>query len=208
LATGVHRSEVSKIRAEGGTASAKGTMEKKQRLYSKSARILVGWTTDPRFLTSGGQPLDLPIERNRERRSFEDLVEKYAPGNHPGSVLKELRRRRMVEVLSDDIVRFKSPTPRSVGITKSNVSVAARRMKQLGNTLFQNILNPAQGRYFAETKPINLTAQQLMLIQAVLERRAKTFLDSVENEIQSRSVTPLHEDTKRMGVGVYSWEEE
>src|ERR1700683_3683235 len=41
LATGVHRSEVSKIRAAGGTASAKGTMEKKQRLYSKSTRILV-----------------------------------------------------------------------------------------------------------------------------------------------------------------------
>jgi hypothetical protein len=207
LATGVHRSEVSKIRG-AGTASAKGTMQKKQRLYSKSTRILLGWAADPRFLTSGGQPLDLPVERNRERRSFEDLVEKYAPGNHPGSVLKELRRRRMVEVLNDDIVRYRSPTPRSVGITKSNVAVAARRLKHLGDTLFQNISNPAQVRYFAETKAINLTAQQLLVIQAVLERRAKTFLDSVENEIQSRSAASLHGDTKRMGVAVYSWEDE
>ena len=56
LAAGVHRSEVSRIRAAGGAAGAKGTMEKKQRLYSKSARVLVGWTTDPRFMTSGGHP--------------------------------------------------------------------------------------------------------------------------------------------------------
>ena len=86
LATGVHRSEVSKIRIAGGTASAKGTMEIKKGLYSKSARVLNGWTTDPRFMTSGGLPLDLPVERNKERRSFEDLVDKYAPGNHPGKL--------------------------------------------------------------------------------------------------------------------------
>src|SRR5208282_4515621 len=72
LAVGVHRTEVSKIRAAGGTASAKGTMKQKERLYSKSARVLAGWTTDSRFMTSGGQPLDLPMERDRQRRSFED----------------------------------------------------------------------------------------------------------------------------------------
>ena len=99
LAAGVHRSEVSQIRAAGGAAGAKGTMEKKQRLYSKSARVLLGWTTDPRFMTSGGLPLDLPMERSKQRRSFEDLVDKYAPGNHPGSVLKELRRRGNVDLL-------------------------------------------------------------------------------------------------------------
>src|SRR5271166_3339439 len=138
LAVGVHRNEVSKIRAAGGTASAKGTMQEKERLYSKSARVLAGWTTDPRFMTSGGHPLDLPMERDRQRRSFEDLVDKYAPGNHPGSVLKELRRRGTVDLLKDGIVRFKSTTTRSSGLTKSNVAVAARRIKRLGDTLVQN----------------------------------------------------------------------
>lgn len=207
-AIGVHRTEVGKIRAEGGAASAKGSMQKKQRLYSKSARILLGWTTDPRFLTSGGLPLDLPIERNRERRSFEDLVDKYAPGVFPGTVLKELRRRRTVDVIDEGIVRFKSPTTRAVGLTKANVAGAARRMKQLGNTLFQSIVDSAHPRYYSETKPVSLSAQQLSAIQAVLERRAKTFLDAMENELQGRSSTALHGETKRLGVGVYSWEEE
>src|ERR1700676_53163 len=150
LAAGVHRSEVSKIRAAGGAAGAKGTMEKKQRLYSKSARVLSGWTTDARFMTSGGLPLDLPMERNKQRRSFEDLVDKYAPGNHPGSVLKELRRRGNVELLDGEVIRFKSSTTRTSGVTKANVAQAAMRIKRLGDTLFQSIVETEQSRLYAE----------------------------------------------------------
>jgi hypothetical protein len=50
-----------------------------------------GMDHGPRLTRSGGQPLDLPMERNRPHKSFEDLANKYAPGNHPGRVLKEHR---------------------------------------------------------------------------------------------------------------------
>ena len=206
LAAGVHRSEVSRIRSAGGTASAKGTMEKKQRLYSKSTRVLMGWTTDSRFMTGGGLPLDLPMERNKQRRSFEDLVDKYAPGNHPGSVLKELRRRGNVDVLDDGIVRFKSSTPRSSGVTKVNVGEAASRLKRLGDTLVQNILDAEQSRLYAETKPASLNVKQLALIRTVLEKRAQAFLASVDSEFQARSATVTDGETKRMGVSVFAWE--
>jgi Family of unknown function (DUF6502) len=208
LAAGVHRSEVSKIRNGGGAAGAKGTMEKKQRLYSKSARVLLGWTTDPRFMTSGGLPLDLPLERNKQRRSFDDLVDKYAPGNHPGSVLKELRRRGNVDLREDDIVRFKGTTPRSGGLTKSNVAGAARRIKHLGDTLVHNIVSAEQSRLYAETKTLNLDVEQLALIRAVIERRAKTFISALEGECQTRIPTGVGGKAKRMGVSVFGWEEE
>jgi Family of unknown function (DUF6502) len=208
LAAGVHRSEVSRIRGTGGAAGAKGTMEKKQRLYSKSARVLVGWTTDPRYMTSGGLPLDLPLERSKQRRSFEDLVDKYAPGNHPGSVLKELRRRGNVDLLEDGIVRFKGTATRSGGLTKSNVAVAARRMKRLGDTLVHNIVNAEQTRLYAETKTLSLNAEQLALIRAVLERRAKTFIAALDSECETRISARANGKAKRMGVSVFAWEEE
>jgi hypothetical protein len=208
LAAGVHRIEVGKIRTAGGTVSAKGTMEKKERLYSKSARVLTGWTTDTRFMTSGGLPLDLPMERNKQRRSFEDLVDKYAPGNHPGSVLKELRRRGNVELLDDEIIRFKSTTTRASGLTKANVAQAAGRIKRLGDTLFQNILDTAHPRLYAETKAISLDAEQIALIRAIIDRRAKTFLRSVEGELSTRSTKGTIGAEKRMGLGVFSWEED
>jgi hypothetical protein len=208
LATGVHRSEVSKIRIAGGTASAKGTMEIKKGLYSKSARVLNGWTTDPRFMTSGGLPLDLPMERNEQRRSFEDLVDKYAPGNHPGSVLKELRRRGNVELLDGEVIRFKSSTTRTSGVTKANVAQAAMRIKRLGDTLFQGVLDTEQSRLYVETKTMQLNAKQLALIRAVLERRANTFLTALEGEFRARTAPEANGETKRMGVSVFSWEED
>src|SRR5271167_1762633 len=208
LAAGVHRSEVGRIRSAGGTASAKGTMEKKKGLYSKSARVLTGWTTDPRFMTSGGLPLDLPMERNKERRSFEDLVDKYAPGNHPGSVLKELRRRGNVELLDGEVIRFKSLATRTSGVTKANVAQAAMRIKRLGDTLFQGVLDTEKSRLYAETKSMQLNAKQLALIRAVLERRANTFLTALEGEFRARTAPEANGETKRMGVSVFSWEED
>jgi hypothetical protein len=208
LAVGVHRSEVSKIRAAGGPAGVQGTMEKKQRLYSKSARVLLGWTTDPRFLTSGGLPLDLPVERSKQHRGFEDLVDKYAPGNHPGSVLKELRRRGNVQLVGDDIVRFKGTTTRSTGLTQSNVAGVARRIKRLGNTLIHNIVNTGQSRLYAETKTLSLTADELTLVRALLERRAKTFIAALESECQTRIDPGATGDTKQLGISVFAWEEE
>jgi len=55
---------------------------------------------------------------------------------------------------------------------------------------------------------MSLNAQQVALIRAVLERRAKTFLAAVESECQARSATRPDAETKRMGVSVFSWEED
>jgi hypothetical protein len=207
LAAGVHRSEVSRIRRAGGTTSAQSTMEKKKGLYSKSARVLSGWTTDQRFMTSGGLPLDLPVERNKQRQSFEDLVDKYAPGNHPGSVLKELRRRGNVD-LTDGIVRFKGTETRLSGLNKSNVAAMARRIKRLGDTLVHNSATAEHSRLYAETQTLNLSVQQLSLLRAVLERRTKIFLAALESECLNRSATGGDGQAKRMGVSVFAWEED
>jgi hypothetical protein len=205
VATGVHRNEVSKIRV-GGSAMARETMQIKGRLYSKTARVLNGWSTDPRFMASGGAPLDLPLERNKQRRSFEDLVDKYAPGNHPGTVLKELRRRGNVELLEGSILRFKSANVQAKGVTPANVSKAALRMNRLGKTLFQKILDPEQARLYEETGKITLSARQLEIIRPILEERAKTFIKSVESEFVARGVKDA-DDQKSIGVGVFSWDE-
>jgi hypothetical protein len=205
VATGVHRNEVSKIRA-GGSAMARETMQIKGRLYSKTARVLNGWSTDPRFTASDGLPLDLPLERNKQRRSFEDLVDKYAPGNHPGTVLKELKRRGNVELLDGDILRFKSANTQAKGVTPATVSKAALRMNRLGKTLFQKILEPEQMRLYEETGKITLSARQMAIIRPILEQRAKTFLLSVEREFSARGVKEV-DDQKSIGVGVFSWDE-
>lgn len=207
LATGVHRAEVSKIRAAGGTASARETMQTKRRLYSKSARVLAGWTTDPKFLTSAGLPMDLPVERIRRRRSFQDLVDQYAPGNFPTTVLKEMRRRGYVELIDTGIVRYKTSTPRQKGVNPSTVADASERIKRLGDTLFQNILDAKGARLYEETGRMPLTPEQLKLFRPILERRTKVFLQALENEFRVQGVAEPAAIYHGMGVSVFSWDE-
>jgi hypothetical protein len=205
MATGVHRIQVTSIR-RGGATVAKQILETKERLHSKSARVLHGWTTDPRFATSGGQPLDLPKERNKQRRSFEDLVDKFAPSNHPGTLLEELKRRGNVQELADGIIRLKSMTIQPKGVTSSSVEKAALRMSRLGTTLFRKMLDPDAARLYEETGQITLSSEHLRLLRPVLEQRARVFLKGIENEFGRRG-TKTTEDSQSMGVGVFSWEE-
>lgn len=204
MATGVNRNEVSSIRR--GSATAKQTLETKERLYSKSAKVLNGWTTDPRFATSGGQPLDLPMERNRQRRSFEDLVAKFAPGTYHRTVLKELKRRGNVTVLADDIIRLKSMTVQPKGITAATVAKTAQRMNRLGSTLLQRMLEPEQARLYEETGQFVLNAEQLRILRPVLEQRARVFLKGIEAEF-GRQRTQATPDARSMAVSVFAWED-
>jgi hypothetical protein len=208
IATGVHRDVIAKIQ-RSGTLAAVATVEKKQRLHSKGSRVLLGWTTDLRFRTSSGEPLDLPIEANREKRSFEDLVRKYAPSTAASTVLKELRRLHCVDVLDGDLVRFRSMTPpRKAGFTKSNVAQASRRLKRFGDTLYRRLSIDGPSSLYAETKTVRLSVEHLGLVFSTVERRAKDFLEGVESELETRSAARPRGKTKRLGFAVHSFEED
>jgi hypothetical protein len=193
IATGVHRAQVSRIRGADGTTSARQTMQTKERLYSRSAHVLQGCTTDPKFLSSAGLPLDLPMEASPKHRSFEELVDKYAAGKIASTVLKELQRRGNVELLDGDIVRYRSSTARPRGATEAG---AAKLVKRLGDTLFRSLLDPEHIHVDVATKPINLTQQQLAALIPEIERSANLYLAGVERQIQARGAAGVNDNPK------------
>jgi hypothetical protein len=183
-------------------------MQTKERLYSRSSRVLNGWNSDPKFLSTAGLPLNLPIEASKQHRSFTELVDKYAAGNHPTTVLRELQRRGNVDLLDGDIVLYRSSATRPRGATESNVAAAALRVRRLGNSLFGALLEPDQSVLNAETKTFQLTAQQFAALIPELERNAGLYLSSVERQFQSQKAIGVNDDTKRVGVNVFSWKED
>jgi hypothetical protein len=83
LAVGLHRNEVRRLRSSRDYAG----MVKRQRRH-RAGRLMVGWTTDPKFTTAGGQPKDLPITSDESGPTFEDLGRKRpsrASASFPGS---------------------------------------------------------------------------------------------------------------------------
>jgi hypothetical protein len=203
LAVGLHRNEVRKIRS--GRAEVR--MEKMEGRH-RAGRLLKGWSTDPRFTTSGGQPLDLPLESDEQGPSFEELVAKYLPGTASGSVLKELRRRSLVQLLPDEIIRFRSLTTRTVGLNATNVALAAKRLQLLGSTVLHNIRDAKNRRLYEEMKSIKVDSARLPLIRLVLERRARTFLEALESELRAAPSASRRADATQVGVSVFSWEQD
>ena len=202
VATGVHWEDVAKIRKLGGPVATQAAMQARESSSSKASRVVEGWTTDSRFMTSGGSPLNLPIRRNRERRSFADLVAKYAPSTHPGTLLNEMRRRGQVELLDGEIVRFRRATGRQGGLTPAAIAVATRHVKQLAETLFVNLANPDTPMHHEDTDTLRVSAEEFARIRPTLEKRFDSFVRSLKTEYSQRAGE--QDDEVRFKVGVYS----
>jgi len=204
LATGINWEDVAKIKAAGGPSAAKEMMRAREQTSSKAARVVQGWTTDARFLTSGGLPIDLPIKRNREKRSFQDLVSKYAPSTHAGTLLKEMTRRGQVQVIDGEIVRYRRASSRLAGFSPQAIGVASKHVKKLGQTLFDNLSDSTAPTFYDESRTIKISTEQLALIRPILERRTQAFLKAVEAEFSTRGREVKDTETD-MGVSVFSW---
>jgi hypothetical protein len=207
LATGLHRSEVTRIRRAGAKDSVRSRIEKRERLYSKTGRILKAWNTDPRFRGSSGGPLDLPYDLNTQGPSFEELVSKYLPNSHAPTVLKELRRRALVRTTDDGIVRFRSLTSSGRGLTASNVAHASKRMQLLGATLIEKMQGVHKSLSYEETKKLRVDEEQLPLIRAVIEKRASHFISALELEFRASIRVRPKSKISRIGVSIFSWED-
>jgi hypothetical protein len=204
LTVGLHRVEVKRIR-EGGTPAK---VKNREQLYWKGGKVLRGWMENPRFLTSSGHPMDLPIEAHPRTPSFYELVAKYLPFDHPPNVIKYLSRRGFVTVLPDEIIRFRSLTPTRGGVTPGNIAESTARMRRLGMTLLDNLRSPHPSGLYAETKPVNVAAEHRRAVENLLATRSGAFLSQLENEIRDLYNTAKKSNTVRIGISVFSWASE
>jgi hypothetical protein len=211
LAAGLNRGEVQNILATG-VKSAEMRMQKKAQQHSKSERILTLWSKNTRYLSTSGLPLDLPLDLQPEGPSFSELVDKALPGKLPKTVLKELRRRGLVQLLPDEIVRYRKTTALPTELTSAALAYTAEQMRLLGNTLLQSMRDPSSsapkefGTYVA-SEPIAVPAEVLDMSQPAMLARIAAFIQGIENDFgreaskAKRSKSPR----KTIGVSVYMW---
>jgi Family of unknown function (DUF6502) len=211
LAAGLNRGEVQNILATG-VKSAEMRMQKKARQHSKSERILSLWSKGTRYLSTSGLPLDLPLDLQPEGPSFSELVDKALPGKLPKTVLKELRRRGLVQLLPDEIVRYRKTTALPTELSTAALTYAAEQMRLLGNTLVQSMRDPVDTgpREFAAyvaSEPIKVASDVLDLSQPAMLARIAAFIQGIEIEFgrgaskSRKSKAP----SKTIGVSVYTW---
>jgi hypothetical protein len=211
LAAGLNRGEVQNILAKG-LKSAELRMKKKASQHSKSERILRLWSQSERYLSTSGLPLDLPLDLQAEGPSFTELVDKALPGKLAKTVLKDLRRRGLVQLLPDEIVRYRRAArglPTELNATA--LKYAADQMRLLGNTLLQTMDATTEkgkkifGAYVA-SEPIEMATSVTEASQPAMQQRIATFVQAFELEFGRKSKSKTKAGpSQTIGVSVYTW---
>ncbi len=187
LAAGLNRGEVQDILAKGPKGAAK-RLEGKAKHYSKSEKVLALWRTDQRYRSVNGVPLKLPLDLTPDGPSFAELVQKALPGKHPANVLKDLKRRGHIQMLSDEIVSYRrgggAPATK---LSVDGISQLALRLRQHGDALLYSVLDEKQKAtappsIYLSSEPVKVPLDQLTNAHSALAERILNFFQRIETE--------------------------
>lgn len=146
-------------------------------------QLIVGWTTDPKFVSATHEPKAL--ELGASSRSFTELAKKYGSDIPPKALLSELKRRKLVVV-----------TKSSVRLVIANIeSRAERELKQLSQALCVALRPPdvRQPRRSTRSAAAEISYRALPPVgEVLLRRRVKQGLDALMRDIQSAAEAAGH----------------
>jgi hypothetical protein len=139
-------------------------------------QLIVGWTTDSRFITASHEPVALDLRASS--KSFSALAKKYGADIPPRALLSELKRRKLVVVTKD-----------SVRLLVANIETRAEReLRQLSQALCVALrpADVAQTRRSTKSAAAQISYRALSPVgQVLLRRRVKQGLDALMRDLQS-----------------------
>ena len=187
LAVGLTRTEVNDILVKGQKGLAK-KLKVKSKTYSRSDKVLKLWRTDQRYKSVNGVPLKLPLEVMDDGPSFAELVKKALPATRYKSVLKDLKRRGHVKMLSDEIVSYRrgGGAPATT-LSAETVAQLALKLKQHGDALLYTSLDEklkpgAEPSIYLSSDPVKIPLEQLRNANSALTERILNFFQRIETE--------------------------
>lgn len=181
------------------------------RNYSRPARVLAGWHSDPRFLGPYGVPLEIPYESSVEGGSpcFVELVKIYSGDMAPRPMLKELMRigavvesdKSMLKVIRREFIpeALSAELVERLGQVAHNFfSTAATNIEKSGpdEGVFERIV-------FAEN---GVTPNTVALLSEYVKQRGQEFLEELDNWLVAREkVEKGVPRTIQTGFGMYHY---
>jgi hypothetical protein len=180
------------------------TTDYKERTYSRPARVLTGWYSDPAFQGPYGIPLELPYESSEtEEQSFVELVKRYSGDMAPRQMLNQLLESGSVVEVEG---RYKA-TSRT--FTHSTLSPdLIRRLGSVGYRVFSSAAknidqaDESRGNFdrmvFADD---GCTDDVIDKFDKYIRTRGQSFLEELDVWFSSRKeMNKPHEERKETGL--------
>lgn len=173
------------------------------RVHS-TARVLMGWHTDPDFLGEDGRPMDLHAT---QPDGFPALYQRYSGGDIPlSTMLKELLTVGAVSRVDDEHLRAHTRYFRPAATDPHAIERAGHVLSDLGQTIRHNIYREgdAATRFEGRAWSAVIPATRAVEFRDFLEARGQAFLEDIDAWLIAREDTGADPSSQvRIGVGVY-----
>jgi len=183
----------------------------KKASVNRVARVVSGWLRDTDFCGEDNKPRRLALKGNSD--SFEELVMRYGGDVTSGSILEELQRVNAVRLFNNEfieLIQFSYLPDNNNYLEK--MDILSTSTSDLLNTGIHNIYNESNNARF----------QRQVIYYSIPESLAeefKKYSDEKSNDLlldynrwlgrnKKRKQVQPGEPMKRLGVGIYYFEEE
>jgi Family of unknown function (DUF6502) len=198
VATGMTRKEVSALLSDA--PSFRGTISRRIG-QQRALRVLRGWLVDPRFHKNNGQPDELPYRG--EKRSFALLVKEYGGDVTPKSVLRELERIEIVEVMETGALRLRTSRSRAAAEVHYKLSDLAKLFEDFVLAAIGSGPNTQEQTFFFKDSTVSSTADAAYFMRR-FSRRAAAYVEDFEQWTTGRgSIKSRQAEAIRVGLGIY-----
>jgi hypothetical protein len=201
--TGLSRKEVHRLKQEPPPHQS----EESDRYTNRAARVIEGWTEDPQYSDGKDQPRLLSLKG--EFPSFDDLVLRYGADVPPKTVLDELLRCTLVEIVDGQWLRLLQTSYIPPFGAVDQFEIMAMCGADLLNTMEKNcqpdgsIKLPQTEVYSVALPPEALHQLRERIRPNIQEFARRMHHDIYEHADQTETSRPQH---RRAGVGIYYFE--
>jgi hypothetical protein len=206
IITGLSRKEVSRLKE----IEAPEDNEAAPR-YNRAARVISGWTRDPRFLDMNGQPAKLSLQDGE--RSFGDLVKAHGGDVPSRAVFDELLRVGSIAATEDGYIELvqRAYVP-NTGLSEK-IEILGTDVSDLINTIDHNIESDKDPKWFQRKVAYdNIPEEAAATFQVESAEQAQKLLEEFDRFLaaQDRDLNPKKGGSgrKRVGIGIYYFEED
>lgn len=206
--TGLSRKEVSRVGALNLPHDAPNPV-----VYNRAARVINGWTEDERFLDDQGEPRHLPFDGGEN--SFSELVRRHSGDAPPRAILDELERVKAVSYNPDGTLKLvtRAYTPQLDDLEK--ISLMGGAVGQLILTMDHNFWSDDNhdARFQRIVSNDKLDPQAAAEFQEFAREESREFLERLdkwlaEHEVGRQRIQMFSGDLKRVGLGLYYFQED
>jgi hypothetical protein len=176
IITGLTRADVKRI-----LETPAGTIISRPWEQHRASRVLRGWMTDAEFLSSDGQPRELPLRARR--KSFATLTKRYSGDIPPRAMLNELVSMGAVEQRRNGLVRLVGNATRYAPKTRDIVEMGTN-VRELMETLTTNLYREKPRLYVGKSARALVNSELLPFLQARVATTGTNFLEQIEDQLR------------------------